>query len=168
MNRITQLINIFLTLIIAALIWGAGPYLAFKDYYPLANLQIRIICTLIIFLPWIIYFIYLIYKSRKNKDKKTVVESSDKTTQLQLSFRTAQHFIKKQFKKQWFQARKKPWILLLGLNGSGKSTLLASLKKYPAITFSTIYQKNITHTPAGLVDSRGCYIFRTGGQICNT
>jgi type VI secretion system protein ImpL len=120
-------------LILALLIWFAGPYFAFADYRPLEGVLARVLTIVVVF---VIYaFIILLKKAKSNNASSKLaseVAGQDAkgggadAAQLRKRFDEAIDALKKSRTRGAKNLYELPWYIIIGPPGSGKTTALVN------------------------------------------
>ena len=120
-------------LILALLIWFAGPYFAFADYRPLESVLVRVLTIVVVF---VIYaFIVLLKKAKSNNASSKLaseVAGQDAkgggadAAQLRKRFDEAIDALKKSRTRGAKNLYELPWYIIIGPPGSGKTTALVN------------------------------------------
>jgi type VI secretion system protein ImpL len=121
-------------ILIFLIIWFAGPYFAFADYYPLEAVSNRIIVIITILLVY--FLIQLVKYHRKVKNQQNMVADitednsvndviNAESTELKDKFNQAFSLLKNN-KAGPSSLTELPWYMIIGSPGSGKTTLLSN------------------------------------------
>jgi len=123
-------------LLLALLLWFAGPYCAFADHKPLETVVARLVAIVVLLLIWVVVLLLGQLRSSRasNKIAAEVVaapqtvkqESGGDATQLRKRFEDAVAALKKSRRKGGANLYELPWYVIIGPPGSGKTTVLAN------------------------------------------
>jgi type VI secretion system protein ImpL len=123
-------------LILALLIWFAGPYFAFADHRPLESVVARLVAIIVVFAIWaVIVQIKMMKSNRASAKLATEVagqESGRKSgegadaAQLRKRFEEAVDALKKSRTRGARNLYELPWYIIIGPPGSGKTTALVN------------------------------------------
>jgi type VI secretion system protein ImpL len=134
-------------LLLAVLLWFAGPYFAFADHKPLESVVGRLIAILVLVVIWAIVMTLRQLRSARasNKIAAEIVaqdgsaaeaggavaasggaSSTADATQLRKRFEEAVEALKKSKRKGAANLYELPWYVIIGPPGSGKTTVLAN------------------------------------------
>ena len=122
-------------LLIALIIWFAGPYFAFADYRPLESELVRLLLIVLVFVAWGVVVILKRMKANRASDKlvAAVVEQSAAqkdqpsadVVQLRERFEEAVATLKAK-RRSGHSLYDLPWYVIIGAPGSGKTTALVN------------------------------------------
>jgi len=121
-------------ILISLVIWFAGPYFAFADYYPLSTISNRVIAIIFMLL---IYFLVLLLKYHKTmKNQKNMVDEITEDAATDEVIHAESTELKNKFKQAFSLLKNNkagpssltdlPWYMIIGSPGSGKTTLLSN------------------------------------------
>ena len=129
-------------LLVALLIWFAGPYFAFADYKPLESVVARLVAILVIVAIWAVVLQIKQMRSSRASDKiasEVVGQKEDAgaasdsgsgnpadAAQLRKRFEEAIDALKKSKRKGAANLYELPWYVIIGPPGSGKTTVLVN------------------------------------------
>ncbi len=128
-------------LLVALLIWFAGPYFAFADYNPLESVVARLVTILVIVAVWAVVLQVKQLRSSRASDKiaSEVVGRKEEAAgaadsagdpadaaQLRKRFEEAIDALKKSKRKGAANLYELPWYVIIGPPGSGKTTVLVN------------------------------------------
>ncbi len=121
-------------LILALLIWFAGPYFAFAGKAPLESVLARIVAIVVAFAVWAVIVLLKALKSNKASAKlATEVAGQDSggkggadAAQLRKRFEEAVDALKRTRKRGAKNLYELPWYIIIGPPGSGKTTALVN------------------------------------------
>jgi type VI secretion system protein ImpL len=129
-------------LLVALLIWFAGPYFAFADYKPLESLVARLVAILVIVAVWAVVLQIRQMRSSRASDKiasEVVAQKGEDAgaageaagnpadaAQLRKRFEEAIGALKKSKRKGAANLYELPWYVIIGPPGSGKTTVLVN------------------------------------------
>lgn len=128
-------------ILLAALIWFAGPYFAFADFKPLDSVLARVVAILVVVLAWTaVLLLKQIRSSRASgkladevvaqgaagQDGDPAAARSGDAAQLRKRFEEAIDALKKSKKKGAANLYELPWYVIIGPPGSGKTTVLVN------------------------------------------
>ncbi|MEP7243445.1 MAG: type VI secretion system membrane subunit TssM [Gammaproteobacteria bacterium] len=125
--------------LVALLIWFAGPYIAFADYKPLQGAVARLVFILLMVIAYAA-FVQLRQLRNANASRQLVDEVSKQsdsdpstsrlaaadTAQLRKRFEEAINTLKKSRRKGLTSLYELPWYIIIGPPGSGKTTALVN------------------------------------------
>ncbi len=122
-------------LILALLIWFAGPYFAFADYRPFESVLVRVLSIVVVFVVWA--FVVLLKKAKSNNASSKLAsevagqEAGGKAggadaAQLRKRFEEAIDALKKSRTRGAKNLYELPWYIIIGPPGSGKTTALVN------------------------------------------
>lgn len=115
------------------LIWFAGPYIAFAEYYPLAEISNRLILLISMLLIYSVVKLYQYHKSMKLQTQMVDDITEDagldevinaEASELKRKFEHAFSLLKAN--KNSVSLTDMPWYMIIGSPGSGKTTLLSN------------------------------------------
>ncbi|MFQ3237315.1 MAG: type VI secretion system protein ImpL, partial [Paraglaciecola sp.] len=127
-------IHAIILLLVSLLVFFAGPYFAFAEYYPLATLNDRIMVIMVILF---VYFLVQFFKyHQKVKQQKNMVKEISEEAGLNDVINAESKELKNKFEQAFSMLKDKrggkvsltelPWYMIIGSPGSGKTTLLAN------------------------------------------
>lgn len=121
-------------ILVFLLIWFAGPYFAFADYYPLATISSRIILIITILLVY--FLIQLVKYHRKVKNQQNMVADITEDNSVGDAINAESAELKDKFNQAFSLLKSNkagpssltelPWYMIIGSPGSGKTTLLSN------------------------------------------
>jgi type VI secretion system protein ImpL len=121
-------------ILIFLVIWFAGPYFAFADYYPLEALSNRIILIITILLVY--FLIQLIKYHRRVKNQQDMVADITEDNSVNEAINAESAELKDKFNQAFSLLKNNkagpssltelPWYMIIGSPGSGKTTLLSN------------------------------------------
>jgi type VI secretion system protein ImpL len=129
----------FLTLIglllVALLLWFAGPYFAFADHKPLESAVSRLVAMLILLVVWVV--VLQIKQARSSRASSRIAaevvapqpvgpETGADAAQLRKRFEDALTALRKSRRKGGTNLYELPWYVVIGPPGSGKTTVLVN------------------------------------------
>ncbi len=130
-------------LLLALLLWFAGPYFAFADHKPLESVVARLVAILVLVVVWAVV-LQLAQLRSANVSKKIATEvvaqdgsnesgsgsnsrgSGADAAQLRKRFEEAVAALKKSRRKGGTNLYELPWYVIIGPPGSGKTTVLVN------------------------------------------
>jgi type VI secretion system protein ImpL len=132
--------------LLALLLWFAGPYFAFADYKPLETVVARLVAILVLVVVWAVLLTLKQLRSARASDKiasEVVAQdggvadgpagsstqprgTSADAAQLRKRFEEAIQALKKSKRKGGANLYELPWYVIIGPPGSGKTTVLVN------------------------------------------
>ena len=125
-------IPVVVFLFIAVIIWFAGPYVAFAEYYPLAEISNRLLLLVTLLLIYVLIKGFQYYRSMKLQTQMVEDITDDagldevinaEATDLKRKFEQAFSLLKS---SKGTSLTDMPWYMIIGSPGSGKTTLLSN------------------------------------------
>ncbi|AMO78602.1 MULTISPECIES: type VI secretion system membrane subunit TssM [Pseudomonas] len=136
--RRTWVWSLLLVLLLALLVWFAGPLLAVDDHKFWAGASARLLSIAVLFLAWGLFMVFVSWRSTRRRKQEQESEDGqqrlrreemmdEEQRELRSRFKDALHTLKvsslyRGRSERWRQEL--PWYLLLGPQGSGKTSLL--------------------------------------------
>lgn len=127
-------------LLLAVLLWFAGPYFAFADHKPLETVVARLVAIVVLLVVWVL--VLQVKQLRSSRASNKIVEevvaplgahppaskqdSGADATQLRKRFEDAIAALKKTRRKGGANLYELPWYVVIGPPGSGKTTVLVN------------------------------------------
>lgn len=121
-------------ILIFLIIWFAGPYFAFADYYPLEAVSNRIIVIITILL--IYFLVQLVKYHQKVKKQRNMVADITEDNSVGDAINAESAELKEKFNQAFSLLKNNkagpssltelPWYMIIGSPGSGKTTLLSN------------------------------------------
>jgi len=121
-------------LLFSLIVFFAGPYFAFAEYYPLASLSSRLIVILVVLFIYLLVQFIKYYRKMKAQQKmvEDIVEDNSvnevidaESAELKAKFNQAFGMLKTK-KGGGSSLIELPWYMIIGSPGSGKTTLLSN------------------------------------------
>lgn len=127
-------------ILLAALIWFAGPYFAFADFKPLDSVLARVVAILAVVLAWTAVLLFKQMRSARasgkladevvaqgaGQDGDPAAARAGDAAQLRKRFEEAIDALKKSKKKGAANLYELPWYVIIGPPGAGKTTVLVN------------------------------------------
>ena len=119
--------SLLILLILAALIWGLGPNIAFNGKTMMAGPGSRLLAGTILLSPWLVWQLLDQLKQRRANGEQAASNAATLQARVALEqrYRLSRHLLAEHGVSQR-QQRRHPWYLLLGPESSGKKRLFAS------------------------------------------
>lgn len=121
-------------ILIFLIIWFAGPYFAFADYYPLEAISNRIIVIITILLVY--FLVQLVKYHQKVKNQRNMVADITEDNSVNDAINAESAELKDKFNQAFSLLKNNkagpssltelPWYMIIGSPGSGKTTLLSN------------------------------------------
>lgn len=125
-NQLRQLKQLTASLALILAIWLGGPYLAIGNVKPFTFLSVKLLCTLLVIMPWLVQLIRSIFRNKKSHAEDSQLDETlllAKNT-LKHQFKLAIRSVKKHHRWRRNAKYQCPWVLLLGSKHSGSQSLL--------------------------------------------
>lgn len=136
--RRTWVWSLLLVLMLALLVWFAGPLLGIADHKPWEDAGSRLLSIAVLFLCWGLFIVFSTWRGTRKREAQQATEdgqeqlrreeeASEEQRELAARFKDALRTVQRSslYKGQGEQRRRDlPWYLVLGPQGSGKTTLL--------------------------------------------
>ncbi|MCP8469088.1 type VI secretion system membrane subunit TssM [Pseudomonas triclosanedens] len=187
--RRTWVWSLLLVLVLALLVWFAGPLLAVAEHKFWASTSSRLLTIAALFLCWGLFMVFVSWNALRNREKEKSTDDgrerlrrqeqiSEEQQELRVRFKDAMHTLKTSSLYRGRSERWRndlPWYLLIGPQGSGKTSLL----DFSGLDFPiNKIERQLTRDTSGtrhcdwyfaehgvLIDTAGRYLTQTDGEV---
>ncbi|MBO3277351.1 type VI secretion system membrane subunit TssM [Pseudomonas schmalbachii] len=136
--RRTWVWTLLLVLLLALLVWFAGPLLAVADYKFWESAASRLLTISVLFLAWGLFMVFASWRANRRRKREAENEGGEERLRRSEQIEEEQQELRARFKEALHTLRRSslyrgrserwrndlPWYLLLGPQGSGKTSLL--------------------------------------------